>query len=88
MTPIKALLAGTAEILVPLIVRIGVKVRSETTGDIMLPERISIVVWTTTAQACAWSALTSTFTSIALALRYSDTHNTCAIPCDCKVTIC
>ena len=88
MTPIKAWFAGTAEMLVPLIVRIGVKERSETTGDIMLPERISIVVWTTTAQAYAWSALTSTFTSIALALRYSDTHNTCAIPCDCKVTIC
>jgi hypothetical protein len=54
----------------------------------MLPERISTVVLTTPAQAFAWNALTSTFTSIALALRYSDTHNTCAIPCDCKVTIC
>ena len=88
MTPIKAWLAGTAEMLDPLILIIGVKERSETTGDIMLPERISTVVLTTPAQAFAWNALTSTFTSIALALRYSDTHNTCAIPCDCKVTIC
>jgi hypothetical protein len=54
----------------------------------MLPERISTVVLTTPPQACAWSALTSTFTTIALAFRSSDTHNTCAIPCDCKVTIC
>jgi hypothetical protein len=68
MTPIKILSAGTDEMLVPLIKIIGVKVRSETTGDIMLPERISIVVWTTTAQAYAWSALTSTFTSICVSL--------------------
>jgi len=68
MTPIKAWLAGTAEMLVPLIVIVGVKVRSDTTRDIMLPERISVVVWTTTTQACAWSALTSTFTSICVSL--------------------
>ena len=64
MTPIKILSAGTDEMLPPLIVIIGVKERSETTEDNMLPESISIVVLTTPAQAFAWNALTSTFTSI------------------------
>jgi hypothetical protein len=34
----------------------------------MLPERISTVVLTTIAQACAWNAPTSTFTSICVSL--------------------
>lgn len=58
--------AGTDEILPPLIVIIGVKERSETTGDNISPERISTVVLTTIAQACARNAPTSTFTSIIL----------------------
>jgi hypothetical protein len=33
MTPIKLLLAGTAEMLDPLIVIVGVKERSDTTGE-------------------------------------------------------
>lgn len=58
--------AGIDEILPPLIVIEGVKERSETTGENISPERISTVVLTTPTQACAWSALTSTFTSIIL----------------------
>jgi len=50
----------------PLIVIVGVKERSETTGENISPERISTVVLTTPAQAFAWNALTSTFTSISV----------------------
>ena len=45
---------------------IGAKERLETTGENTLPERVSTVVWTTTKQAFACSAPTSTFASIAL----------------------
>jgi hypothetical protein len=54
----------------------------------MLPERISTVVLTTPAQAFAWNAPTSTFTSISVTLRYCDSNNTSRIPCDCEVTTC
>jgi len=68
MTPIKILSAGTDEMLPPLIVIIGVKERSETTGENKSPERVSTVVLTTPAQAFAWNALTSTFTSMCVSL--------------------
>jgi len=50
----------------PLIVIVGVKVRSETTGENTLPERISTVVLDSTNMQDAFSVPTSTFTSISV----------------------
>jgi len=58
--------AGIDEILPPLIVIVGVKERSETTGENMFPESISTRVLDSTNMQDAFSTPTSTFTSISV----------------------
>lgn len=75
------------EILVPPTEITGAREKRETIGEtITQSEIISTTVVVSIRTAAAVNGLASTLTSI-VTLRYSDTHNTCAIPCDCEVTI-